>query len=368
MNLRQLLLGLGVSAQLLILGVAFYFLHEINQKRDEGTCENFASLDREMTSEYEANVQVPFHHYVTGSGKVGPSSDYVRINAKLAGVIDDVLVSVGQRVKLSDVLFQMSNGSLQSELKERVKEHETSLAKLDLIEAGPSTYELDVKSKELDKIQIKLNQQQKECSLFETLLTKCAVSRSEKDQQDSLLHMITAEMDKEICEYENLKKGASKEERAISFAIASEKVASIKTIENRLEDCKVRSPIEGKVLSINVNKGEYVHPSGEASIVIGNDDPLHLHVFIDDTLAWRVSPTKELRAMAQVPSNPKIHFILNFVAVKPCLNSNKLELVFAFDKGKAPIYLEQNLDVYIEAAPAADTSFLDYQFNQRKGM
>ena len=45
-------------------------------------------------------------------------------------------------------------------------------------------------------------------------------------------------------------------------------------------------------------------------------------------------------------------------------DKSKLELVFSFDRGKAPIYLEQNLDVYLEASSPSDTSYLDYQFNK----
>ena len=143
----------------------------------------------------------------------------------------------------------------------------------------------------------------------------------------------------------------------------------MKATEKALSDCNVTAPFEGRILKVNVNPGEYTDPS-ETALIIGAESPLHLRVLIDEKEMWRVSPTKNLRAIALHKTNPSIHFVLDFLNVRPALNASdktdgKLEMLFAFDKGKAPLYLDQTLDVYIEAASPQDTSYLDYQFNQK---
>jgi len=213
--------------------------------------------------------------------------------------------------------------------------------------------------------------QEKECSVFNALLQQNAVSVSEKEEQDSLFKILLAKMEQVSVEYEQLKQGPNDSEIKVGQAHISEKEAAIHSIERNIRECRVLSPAIGKVLSVNVNSGEHIDPVKKVAIVIGNDSPLHLHVFIEEKDTWRISPSKGLRAIGVHRNNPNIYFPLQFINVKPCIEEKsrkegKLELVFSFDKGKAPIYLEQNLDVYIEASSPNDTAYLDYQFNQMK--
>ncbi len=152
-------------------------------------------------------------------------------------------------------------------------------------------------------------------------------------------------------------------------AVIQKKEIGLQSAQQALADCRVVSSYEGRILKVNVHPGEYVAPSDEA-LVIGCDTPLHLSVLIDEKEMWRVSPSKSLRAIALHKTNPAIHFVLDYVTVKPAIsleekNEGMLEILFSFDKGKAPLYLDQTLDVYIEAASKDDTSYLDFQFNQK---
>lgn len=164
----------------------------------------------------------------------------------------------------------------------------------------------------------------------------------------------------EIKLYEN--EESREKEIDVLKAVIRKKEIGMQAAEKALVDCKVVAPYEGKVLKININPGEYVTPQ-EESILIGSDNPLHLKVRIDEKDMWKIAPSKSLRAIALNKANPSIHYILDFLTVRAIdEKEGKLEMLFAFDKGKAPIYLEQTLDVYIEAA---DLSYLDYQFNNK---
>ena len=148
-------------------------------------------------------------------------------------------------------------------------------------------------------------------------------------------------------------------------AIVRRKEVSVQAAQLEIANCKLVAPVEGRILQVNVNAGEFIAPS-DVALVIGSDHPLHLNVLMDEKEMWRITPSKNLRAIAMHKTNPEIHFVLDFVAVKPSINSEgKVEMVFAFDKGKAPLYLDQVLDVYIEAAAPEDTSYLDYQFTKK---
>jgi hypothetical protein len=142
----------------------------------------------------------------------------------------------------------------------------------------------------------------------------------------------------------------------------------MEALEKSLKDCTITSPVDGKVLKTNTNPGEFINPKDEA-LVIGVDSPLYLKVLVAEKEMWRIQPSKNLRAIAYHKTNPLIHFVLDFVTVKPQAIENEIkesfvEVVFAFEKGKAPIYLDQSLDVCIEALNSKDAAFFEYQFNK----
>jgi multidrug resistance efflux pump len=264
----------------------------------------------------------------------------------------------------------MNDSSHSSALREKIAEYETALARFQLLQEEPSKLGLKAKEQEIEQAKLKYDQAVKEHKVFESLLEKCAVSLHEKEVQEIQLKTAAFEVEKLLCEYNQIKEGASEAFVKVGKAEVGEKEANLRSVEKKLANCKVVAPIQGKVLSVNVHPGEYLEPSEKSAVVIGLDNPLHLRVYIDEKDAWRISPSTNLRAIAVHKSNPKIHFILNFVTTNPCLQKKggqeeKLEVIFSFDKGKAPIYLEENLEVFIEATSPNDTGYLDYQFNAR---
>lgn len=363
MNSKQVLFGMGVVLQGCVLGITMFFFYQVNERNEHSLVEVTEDLPY---AELDRGIRLPFKNYVMGVGKVTPSSDYVKVNANLAGIVDEIFVKVGERVEVNAPLFHINDSGIRHELREKIAIYETALAEFNLLKAGPSTMELVAKEKEIEQIKIQHDQQKKECEIFDLLFTKNAVSLSEKEQQGSKCQMIATQMEKVLAEFNQLKEGASLEQKEIGRNMVAQKEAAVRASEKKLKDCQVVSPVAGKILDVSINPGRFVNPSAEGCILIGSDNPLNLHVFIDEQDAWRVSPGKDLRAVAVHRNNPRIHFVLDFVAIKPCLQEGKLELTFSFDRGKAPVYMEQNLDVFIEAAPSDDASYLDYQFSQRR--
>jgi len=346
----------GISFQAVILGVTFYFLHEVHQKSELVFEEEEVSLER--------GINIPFAHYVMGEGKVA-CSNYVKVTAKREGIMEDLFVEEGDAVRLGDSLFQMDDGVLRFAFREKLAEYESSLAEVKWLEKGASEFDLRVKEKEIEQIQIRLFHEEKERNIFIDLFEKNAISESEKERQETLVQIAFAQKEKVLAEYQKLKAGPSNEEKEVKRAQLREKEVAMRSAEKALSECSVLSPIEGRVLKVKTQPGEYIR-LGDEAVVIGSEHPLHLRVLIDEKDIWRISPAKNLRAIAIHRMNPKIYFIPNFIAIKQSSNEGKVEILFAFDKGNAPIYLDQALDVYIEAASIQDTSYLDYQFNQMR--
>ena len=121
--------------------------------------------------------------------------------------------------------------------------------------------------------------------------------------------------------------------------------------------------MSGRIFKINIRVGEYLNllQSNLTPILMGNDKPLHLRVQIDENDLWRYSA--EAPAEASLRSNKELHFPLKFVRVEPYVQPKRdlsgdtseridtrvLEVVYSFNPGDKPVFVGQQMDVFIEA-------------------
>jgi hypothetical protein len=119
------------------------------------------------------------------------------------------------------------------------------------------------------------------------------------------------------------------------------------------------------VLQVNTRVGEFVEGAGRSAppLLLGDDSRVFLRVDIDESDAWRIRP--EAAARAYVRGNRNLAAVLHFeylepyVAPKTSLTGQStersdvrvLQVVYSFERGTLPIYLGQQMDVFIAAAP-----------------
>ena len=91
--------------------------------------------------------------------------------------------------------------------------------------------------------------------------------------------------------------------------------------------------------------------------------PLHVRVDVDEHEAWRVKSNSP--AQAFVRGNRDINTALQFVRFEPYVIPKKsltgesservdtrvLQVIYSFDPGNLPVYIGQQMDVFIEADP-----------------
>jgi hypothetical protein len=96
-------------------------------------------------------------------------------------------------------------------------------------------------------------------------------------------------------------------------------------------------------------------------ILVGSVTPLHVRVDVDENDAWRVRPGA--RAISYLRGNKDISTPLKFVRFEPYVVPKKsltgestervdtrvLQVIFSFDQGRLPIFVGQQMDVFIDA-------------------
>ena len=370
MDLKKWFFGIGLSAQTVIIVMMFFSLKELRQGSEAydpylETVQEFPLAEETYKPAHREEFQIPFSYYVRGNGKVIPSSDYIKVSAPLQGIIENVYVTVGQKVSEGDLLFKIDDSLLRCRLSEKESEVHTTILKLEMMQKGGNSLGMMIKEKEVEEFKPTHEIHNKEEELLTNLIQKNDVSDIGLNQQSSLTNMASNQLERILVEYEKMKSGYY--DQKLGRALIDEKRANCKTIQKQIRDCSVRAPINGRVLSIGVHSGEYYDALKETAILMGVDDPLHLRVYVDQKEAWKVTPSPNIRAIAIHKSNPKMHFILEYISVSPCFNKEGgLELIFAFDRNKNPVYLDEILDVYIEASSEKDRALIDYQLSQTR--
>lgn len=129
-----------------------------------------------------------------------------------------------------------------------------------------------------------------------------------------------------------------------------------------IERLNVRSPIDGVVLQNNIRAGEFVSASSTTSVMLlGNLDHLQVRADIDEQNATFFSP--EAPAVAFPKNNTTLKLPLRFERVEPYVipktsltgatdervDTRVLQVIYAFDKPQDfTVYVGQQVDVFIE--------------------
>jgi multidrug efflux pump subunit AcrA (membrane-fusion protein) len=128
-----------------------------------------------------------------------------------------------------------------------------------------------------------------------------------------------------------------------------------------LDLLSVRAPREGTVLQVNIRSGEYATVNAaEPAVLLGDISGLQLRADVDESDAPRVNAN--CKAVAFLKGSREKAIPLEFVRIDPYILPKKslsgestervdtrvLQVIFRFDNPPFPVYVGQQMDVFIE--------------------
>lgn len=253
----------------------------------------------------------PYVHTVAAVGLVETSTENIAIGTEIAGVVTNIYVDVGSRVKTGDPLFSVDSRATRAELATR--QAAVQVAEAALAEAK---YRLELGNRLTDQ------------------------------------RVLSVE--------ENKNRGFAAQKAEAQLAQARAQLTSTEVDLERLTVC---APVDGQVLQVKVHLGEFA-PTGALLtplILLGNVDKLHVRVDVEEHEAWRVRP--EARAVASVRGNANLKTPLTFVRFEPFVVPKKsltgdstervdtrvLQVIYRIEDDNLPLFVGQQMDVFIDA-------------------
>lgn len=273
----------------------------------------------------------PFKSYIGGAGLVEASTDNISIGTSISGIVKQVFVKVGDKVAAGQPLFVIDDRELQADL---------LVKQASLVEARAA----------VQKAEASLKDYESQYALVRGVTDGRAVSVDDVQKRRNGVLIAKAEL-----------------ESAKASVIYAE--SEVKASQISIERLTVRAPLDCEVLQVNIRSGEYAATGVlETPLMrIGNIERLHVRVDIDENDAWRFQ--RGARAIAFLRGNSNLKTEVSFVRVEPYVtpktsltgsstekvDTRVLQVIYAFDRNQLPVYVGQQMDVFIETPESSTT-------------
>lgn len=324
----------------------------------------------------------PYQDSVAGSGIIEASTRNVALGTSLPGLVQEVFVEAGSKVKKGDPLWRIDDRNLKAELAARQarlesakRQVEIAAAQLEKQKQLPRKEDVTVTESKLKVADAQLQDAKELLALMTSVTDQRAVSREELTRRQNAVETAAARVLEAKTTLDLLKAGAWKPD----LDIAASQLAQAKTqqlqaesdllqTQTEIDRLTVRSPVDGEVLQNNARVGEFAQTGTLATplMLVGNTDTLHVRVDVDENDAWRIKPGA--RARVSLRGNPQILTDdTTFVRVEPFVipkrsltgdstervDTRVLQIVYAFPRKALNAYVGQQVDVRIEAPSAS---------------
>jgi HlyD family secretion protein len=272
-----------------------------------------------------APASAPFKSFIAGSGIVEAKSRNIAIGTPLSEIVKTVAVKVGDKVKTGAPLFYLDDRNTRAELAVKIA---------DLAKARAGVNEANASLKDARSLS----------DLAEAVTDRRAISSEELLRRHNALLISTAKLDS-------------------AKALVQQAEAALTTTQTTLARLVVQAPVDGEVLQVNIRPGEFAQAGALDTplLLLGNMDQLHVRVDIDENDAWRFD--KNSKAVAFLRGNRDFKtdlvpaYVEPYVVPKKSLTGDSTEQVdtrvlqalYSFDRNQLPVYVGQQMDVFIEA-------------------
>jgi HlyD family secretion protein len=267
-----------------------------------------------------------YHDTVAAVGLVEASTENIWVGTPLAGVVARVFVTAGQNVEIGQPLFELDLRQLRADLGVRQQAANVARARAQVAEA-------------------RIADLRRQLEFAEQVKDKRAISAEELTRRRSAVETATAEL-----------------EQARAEILAAE--SQVQAVKVDLDRSVIRAPLAAEVLQVKVRVGEFAPAAATPAplILLGRSKPLHVRVDVDEHEAWRVR--EGAAAVGHVRGNAAIETPLRFVRFEPFVvpkqsltgdstervDTRVLQVIYRVDRDNAPLFVGQQLDVFIDAA------------------
>ena len=335
---------------------------------------------REPTVPPSAPPTSSFEHVVAGVGLVEANSENIDISCAVSGMVTQLYVKAGDRVGQGQKLFSLDDRDLRADQQVKRTALEEAQARLAKLEQEPRAEDIPPAEERVREAQANLADAEVQVRLIESVTDKRAVRDEDVQRRRLAYKAAQARLAEVEAQLGLLKAGAWAPDIAVAKSEVAQAEAQVKMAETNIDRLTMRAPIAGVILQNKVRLGQYAQcgPLSEPLMILGSVTPLHVRVDVDEHDAWRVRGGAP--AAASPRGNGSIRIPLEFVRFEPYVIPKKsltgdstervdtrvLQIIYRVKEQSAPLYVGQQVDVYIET-PVKSSTFRQHSSSAAGG-
>lgn len=314
-------------------------------------------------------------------GLVEPESENIDISCPVSGLVTAVYVQAGDRVHAGQRLFSLDDRALEAELHEKETALEGARAKLKKLDEEPRAEDIPPAEAKVHEAQADLADAEVQMKLIESVTDRRAVREEDVQRRRIAFQAAHARLNEAKAQLALLKAGAWAPDIAVARADVAQADAQVKEARTNIQRLTMTAPMDGVILQKRVRPGQFAEcgPTSEPLMIMGGGH-LNVRANVDEADAWRVRP--DTNAVAYVRGDSREKLPLQFVRFEPYVLPKKsltgdatervdtrvLQAIYRIVDEKAPVYVGQQMDVYIETPVAAISNRPANDMQKRRGL
>ena len=273
---------------------------------------------------------------VSATGRLIAAADEILLGSAATGVVAALHVSDGERVHAGQLLVSLDCKPIEADVKVREQEAAVADAILRRVKDGYRVEEIAiaaaaVKAAEAVAENAATARQRAVALKVDNTATQARIDAAERDALTSVAGLEEARQRLSM-----LRTGSRPED--IEAATASRDVAQAVVVQTRarLDQCSIRSPSDGIVLSINVTAGRFVSDVNQGALLrLVDDSKRRVRVEVDETELAKVCVGQE--AMIQSDAYPGQQLKGTVATLSPTMVQRKPLAAGPADKGPGDV-------------------------------
>ncbi len=310
-----------------------------------------------------------FESSVGAVGLVEANTENIDVSCAVSGMVTQIFVKAGDRVRPGQKLFSLDDRDLEADLTVKRTALDNARAQLAKLKAEPRPEELPPLEAKVTEAQALVADAEVQVDLIESVTDSRAVRKEDVLRRRQNYEAAKARLAQAEKVLALTKAGAWGPDLEIARTQVAQAEAAFHQDEVNIERLTTRAPIDGNILQNKVRLGQYAQcgPLNEPLMILGSVTPFHVRVDVDEHDAWRVQ--EGAAAVGSPRGNGSLKVPLEFVRFEPYVIPKKsltgdstervdtrvLQIIYRVKDQDAPLYVGQQMDVYVEAPIAAST-------------
>jgi HlyD family secretion protein len=311
----------------------------------------------------------PFGRGVASLGKVESREREIMLAAPQPGLIMEVHVQVGERVKAGDPLLQLDARVLQADLLRAEASVAADRSEIERWKALPRKEDIPPLEAVVAQYTSLAADRKEQLELTMQARERGAANDRDVSRDRFIYEQAVASLARAQADLDKALAGGWKPDLALLEAQLARSNAELDAISLLKERQTVRAPRDGVILRRDVEPGEYASADpNRPMLIIGDPGSLHIRAQVDEEDIALVA--RMTKAVARTRGAVVEQFELSLVRIEPYarpktdltgsnverIDTRVIDVVFAVPAmPRSPIYPGQAVDVFMDIEPADDS-------------